>query len=207
MTPRPLLVLPVLLAALTACSGSDGSPEPSPPVSASPSPSVQPSLSPSLLAPASPSPAASPVASASPSVIALPFCRTSQLRLSIGGSEGAAGTQYQPLVLTNQGGTCTLHGYPGVSFLDSSGRQIGSPAEMRRAATPRVVLRPGGRAIATLSIATAANYADSVCRPQQAARVRVYPPGQRAALTAADPVAVCAAPGTGQLHIEPVQRG
>jgi len=147
------------------------------------------------------------VVSASPSVIALPFCRTAQLRLSVGGSEGAAGTQYQPLVLTNTGGVCTLHGYPGVSFLDASGRQIGSPAAERRAATPRVVLRAGGRAIATLSIATAANYADSVCRPQQASRVRVYPPGQRASLTAADPVGVCAAPGTGQLHIEPVQRG
>jgi hypothetical protein len=140
-------------------------------------------------------------------VIALPFCRTSQLRLTVGTAEGAAGSQYQPLVLTNSGGSCTLHGYPGVSFLDASGRQIGEPAVMTRAATPRVVLRPGGRAMATLSIATAANYSDSACRPQQAARVRVYPPGQRAALTAADAVGICAAPGTGQLHIEPVQRG
>jgi hypothetical protein len=61
--------------------------------------------------------------------------------------------------------------------------------------------------MATLSIATAANYPDSVCRPQQASRVRVYPPGQRAFLTAVDPVAVCSAPRTGQLHVEPVQRG
>jgi hypothetical protein len=35
----------------------------------------------------------------------------------------------------------------------------------------------------------------------------VYPPGQRASLTAADPMAICAAPRTGQLHIEPMQRG
>jgi len=148
-----------------------------------------------------------PRASASPSVVALPFCRTEQLVLSIGPSEGAAGTQYQPLVLTNRLATCTLHGYPGVSFLDAAGRQIGSPAQMTPAATHRVVLRPGERAIAMLSIAQAANYADSVCRPQQASRVRVYPPGQRGFLTTPDPVAICAAPGTGQLHTGPVEHG
>jgi hypothetical protein len=137
----------------------------------------------------------------------LPSCATAQLRLTVSDAEGAAGTEYQALVLTNRGGACTLRGYPGVSFLDARGRQIGSPAERTGEPRHRVTLRPGGSAHAQLAIARAANYADSVCEPAQAARVRVYPPGQRAALTAADPVLVCSAPGTGQLHVSPVQPG
>lgn len=195
------LALLVLAGALTGCSGSSSGP-PSPSPSASPLPSAVPtSAAPSLL----PSPSASATAGPVPSsAAALPFCTTAHLRLSLGAQQGAAGTTYQPLVLTNTGAPCTLHGYPGVSFLDASGRQIGSPAEYSPGPSPRVLLRTGGSANALLGIAQAGNYPDSVCRPRGAERVRVYPPGERVPLAVADEVQVCSVPGTHQLHVKPV---
>lgn len=134
-------------------------------------------------------------------------CPTSQLTLSLGPIQGAAGTEYQPLRLRNRGRACTLTGYPGVSMLAADGHQIGVPAERAGPAARAVRLEAGGLATAVLSVANAGAFPDSACRPQQSSRVRVYPPGQRSALTVADAVAVCSASGSRQLHIAPVQPG
>ncbi|MCU1672437.1 MAG: hypothetical protein JWN77_550 [Frankiales bacterium] len=114
---------------------------------------------------------------------------------------------YQLLVLTNQGATCSLRGFPGLSFLDAAGRQVGSPAAMSSAPRRRVLLRPGGSATAQLAIRTARNYPDSDCAPRPATRLRVYPPGQRVPLTAADPADVCSVRTARQLTVGPVSPG
>jgi hypothetical protein len=134
-------------------------------------------------------------------------CRSAQLRLSIGSTEGGAGQFHQRLVLTNRGALCSLHGYPGVSFLGEDGGQLGDPAAMNQASVRRVFLPPGKSASAVLTYSNAGAFPDSSCRPEQANRVRVYPPGERAALLAADSVLVCSAHGSGQLHIDPVEPG
>jgi hypothetical protein len=139
--------------------------------------------------------------------VALPVCRSASLRLSLGRTDGGAGQFHQPLILTNRGAPCTLHGYPGVSFLDAAGRQLGSPAEMTPAPVKRILLPTGGSASAVLAYSNAEAYPDSTCRPAEAARVRVYPPGERVPLTVPDEVLVCAAPGSHQLHIEPMVAG
>lgn len=118
--------------------------------------------------------------------------------------DGGAGQFHQPLVLTNRGGPCSLLGYPGVSFVDGAGRLLGSPADESTGPVRRVLLVPGGSATAVLTYSNAGAFPDSTCRPQQADRVRVYPPGDRVALLVADPILVCSAPGSGQLHIGPV---
>lgn len=199
-TVRPLATLLVVLAAGTACSsGSSPSPSPLPSPSEAASPSPLPSPSPVT---------ASPSAAPSPTVAALPACRTAQLRLSLGTTQGGAGQFHQPLVLTNTGARCSLYGYPGVSFLDAAGRQLGSPAEAEPGTRKTlVVLAAGGAASAALTYSNAGAYPDSTCRPQEAATVRVYPPGERAALTTPDKVLVCSAPGSHQLRIGPVAAG
>jgi uncharacterized protein DUF4232 len=75
---------------------------------------------------------------------------------------------------------CTLAGYPGVSFLDAAGRQVGEPAQ--RSATggapSTVTVAPGQTAYAALGVVDpgVAN-----CTPATASAVRVYPPGETTA--------------------------
>src|SRR5213076_519290 len=111
-------------------------------------------------------------------------CSSGQLRLSVQEGDSGAGQSHQRLVLTNGGARCSLHGYPGVSFVDAAGRQLGSPAGQSPGQVRRVFLAPGKAAAATLTYSNAGAFPDSSCRPQQANRVRVYPPGERVALLA-----------------------
>ena len=61
----------------------------------------------------------------------VPACTAGDLGVWVAADQGdgAAGTAYVPLEFTNLSHhTCTLHGFPGVSAISSSGRQLGSPA-------------------------------------------------------------------------------
>lgn len=111
----------------------------------------------------------------------------------------AAGTAYWALDLQNTGtAPCTLTGYPGVSFTDAGGRQLGLPAT-RTPGPPvaRVTVAPGGYAHADVGVPNPANFqtgpdpSSSSCHPAQTSLVRVYPPGQRAALTAPLATSIC----------------
>jgi hypothetical protein len=107
-----------------------------------------------------------------------PMCATSQLTASLGGSEGAAGSLFRNLVLTNHSGTtCHLTGFPGVSLLDAGGKQIGQPAAREHEGYQPVVLKPGGSASDTIHTV---NHMGS-CLPTSTS-LRVYPPGNRASL-------------------------
>ena len=111
-----------------------------------------------------------------------PACRTRQLAGSIntkGG--GAAGSLYVRLVLRNVSGrACHTGGFPGVSYVgDGNGTQIGAPADRVYRGRPRtLVVRPGGRLVATLREVDARNYPARVCRPRSTDGLRVYPPNQ-----------------------------
>lgn len=182
----------------------DDSPTPDQSGAAGSTPSAEPSAGPS----AGTSATSGPETAATPAPAAAGAgCPASQLTLSLGPVQGAAGTEYQPLRLRNRGPACTLIGYPGVSLLAADGHQIGGPAE--RAGPPAVPVRlpTGGTATAVLSIANAGAFPEAACRPQQASTVRVYPPGQRLALTAPDPVTACSRSSSHQLHIAPMQAG
>jgi len=125
-------------------------------------------------------------------------CATSALTITFGSPNGTAGAIHYTLTFHNAGSTsCTLYGFPGVSFLASGGSQIGVPA-----------LRQGGASPTTVTLAAGADAYSSVavtdpgippCTSQATAtQVRVYPPGQtQAALVAASPgVDVCSSPNT-----------
>jgi hypothetical protein len=132
--------------------------------------------------------AAPAIASAPPAQApATPMCTTSQLTASLGGSDAAAGNLYTYLVLTNHGSTtCHLTGYPGVSLLDSAGRQIGEPADREPSRYAPVVLKPGASASDTIHTA---NHMGT-CLPTSA-KIRIYPPGNTASTVIAGKIANC----------------
>jgi hypothetical protein len=107
-------------------------------------------------------------------------CLSSNLTLTLGDGQGTAGTTYQPIVFTNHGSAaCELHGYPGVSFVDSSGALIGKPASEDAGKVKTIVLAAGaGQANALLREPDPGNFPVSSCHEATTDRLRAYPPGE-----------------------------
>ncbi|GAB3489618.1 DUF4232 domain-containing protein [Amycolatopsis cihanbeyliensis] len=106
------------------------------------------------------------------------FCRSNELKLSIGKGEGAAGTVYRPLQFTNTSDRmCVLHGYPGVSYVaGDDGHQVGPAAYRDGEKGAPVSLRPGEVAHAPVGFVQVRNYAQEECKPVPVRGLRVYPP-------------------------------
>jgi Protein of unknown function (DUF4232) len=152
----------------------------------------------SAASPAAPAPGGS-AAATSATAQATPAetqCDSGTLRPSLTSMGAAAGTAYYALRLTNtSGGTCTLYGYPGVSFASEvGGQQIGSAAT-RNPLYPVTAVRVAANATAnaTLGIAAAANYPAARCHPATAHALRVFPPGQTAAVYVRQSFPACSA--------------
>lgn len=124
-----------------------------------------------------------------------PACTSADLQASLGGGAGAGMSQnHTGLQLRNTGSSpCTLYGYPGVSWVrGASGIQTGAAAV--RQADPSgtettVTLAPGAVASAPLDIVDAAVIPPSECKPVAVRGLRIYPPGQKAALFLSLPTA------------------
>lgn len=124
-------------------------------------------------------------------------CPTSALSASLTNTQGTAGTSYSHLVLRNASTrACTLAGYPGVSFIDASGHQIGAAVPRSAGSAIVVTLAPDGSAGAVFALHDA--YVGSVpdCQPTNVTGLRIYPPDQTASLTLPNPFRVCANPTT-----------
>jgi Protein of unknown function (DUF4232) len=115
---------------------------------------------------------------------AVPRCTTAELRATLGDGDAGAGSTYRPLLFTNTGGrTCELRGFPGVSYVTGDGgEQVGPAAAESGQRGDQVVLRPGGQAAAVVQFVQVANFDAAVCRPTPVRGLRVYPPGDTAAL-------------------------
>lgn len=138
-----------------------------------------------------------------------PRCATSGLVvwLDTQGS-GAAGSVYYRLEFTNLSGrACTLSGYPGVSAVGLSSRQIGRSASREGGSKARTVtLANGATATASLRIVEAGNFPSSSCRQAKAAGLKVYPPNQSAAKTVPFPFEACSRSGPTFLSVGPVRQ-
>ena len=156
--------------------------------------------------------AASPIATASRArTAAVPACTTSGLVIWLNTmGNGAAGSIYYTLEFTNLSGhTCTLSGYPGVSAVDLSGHQLGSPGG-RDSFSPAhtVTLAASGAhqtATATLRIVEAGNFPSSACGMRTAAGIRVYPPNQTASRVVPFPFSACSHTGPAILMVRVVR--
>jgi hypothetical protein len=201
-----LLVVPLLSAGLLAAGCAASSSTSSPPAAAGGGASSSSSSSPSTgggtsaggssTGAAASSPAASSGATGTVAASGgAPACTSAHLTASLGGGAGAGMSQnHTGLQLRNTGSTtCTLYGYPGVSWVrGSAGTQTGAAAT--RQADPNgtekvVTLAPGALASAPLDIVDAAVIPPSECKPVAVRGLRIYPPGQQAALFLSLPTA------------------
>lgn len=130
-------------------------------------------------------------------------CLTSQLKGSLTNPNGAAGSIYYQLVLTNTSSTtCVLDGYPGVSFVTGNhGQQVGAPAARAPGAVSPVTLTSGASSSASLQITDANNFAP--CGITATDGLRVYPPNQQASLLIVHNDQTCSDPSKVTLHVSP----
>ncbi|MDK1328704.1 DUF4232 domain-containing protein [Arthrobacter sp. zg-Y1143] len=186
------------LLALLALSGSalagcgsrddDGGGDATASSSASPSASATPTVG------ATPAPATSPAGTGGAAATGPALCTADMLSGTVEDIPGgaSAGGVARALVLTNAsgGGACTMMGYPGVSYLDAAGQQVGAAAGRLDdvAATP-VTLEPGQSAAAELRETVAQKYGE--CQVQDTASLLVYPPEDTTSLTVAYPSTGC----------------
>ncbi|HTX84569.1 MAG TPA: DUF4232 domain-containing protein, partial [Streptosporangiaceae bacterium] len=149
--------------------------------------------------PSSPAPAA-------PASSGTSQCTTADLRLTVGASNGAAGTIYYPLDFTNASSSaCTMYGYPGVAFVSSpGGSQVGAAAG-RSSTTPALVtLEPAATAHATLAVSDVLIGNNCVGHQVQVSWVQVYPPDQYSALFAPLSRQGCADQSLVTMHVNTV---
>jgi hypothetical protein len=123
-------------------------------------------------------------------------------------SQGAAGTTYQVIALTNtSNATCTLYGYPGVSFVTGAGgAQVGLPATKDPVvAKALVTLAPGGVAAFLLGIHDVG--AIPSCHVTSVDWLRIYPPGDYGSVTVKDPTQACTNSKLSITTVSPVRAG
>lgn len=114
-----------------------------------------------------------------------------------------------PIVFTNTGSTpCGIEGYPGVSFVNSGGQQIGAAAVRGSGGTQgpvQLTLPAGGSASAALQIADPGAMS---CKTETPSSLRVYPPNETKSVDVPyKSYAACQDKSIRQLHIQPVVSG
>jgi hypothetical protein len=116
------------------------------------------------------------------SIPPIPACRTNVLTAHVTGPLGAAGTFTFQLVFRNIGSVpCSMGGFPGVSFVDKVGKQIGAAVARQHSFGGTVIVPPGGELGASLATHST-DSAPSDCKPASASGLRVFPPDQTVSL-------------------------
>jgi hypothetical protein len=194
------LVGGAMLAALVTGCGGEGPGGPAEPTATPPSTPATGAV-PSTTAPAS-SPAPPPAGSGE--------CTVADLTLTLGASEGTAGTTYRALVFANAGGrVCTIQGFPGVSFVaGEDGHQVGEAAVRVGEKGPVITLTPGATATAPLGFVNVGNFDPADCVPTPVRGLRVYPPHDTASeFVLFDTTACAGTPPSNHLTVRTVHEG
>jgi len=136
-------------------------------------------------------------------------CHTGALTLSLGAGEGAAGTAYVPLVFKNVSGrTCTLFGFPGVSWVaGDDGHQVNVPFARTGAAKSTVTLAAGAVAHATLATHDVGFYDVAQCKPVSVRGLRVYPPDETKSIFVPLATKACSVNGVNNGTVAPIAKG
>lgn len=183
---------------------------------ASPTGSAAAPVSSSATATSTPSGAASGSSSSAPSTPAASGsaagpaeCSTGDLAFSLGSTEGAAGSTYYRLRMTNASSRpCRTGGYGGVSLVSGGdGTQVGAAATREhRGKVVAFLLPPRGHATATLQVVQAGNYPRAKCRPTPTDGLRVYPPNEtRSTFVRVDGILGCRSRSVHLLSLTPYQ--
>lgn len=110
---------------------------------------------------------------------AVPSCSSSQVRVWLGlpGDAGAGSVVYELQISNVSKSRCSLFGFPGVSAVNSKGKQLGSAAARDHTfAATTVTLLPGRTAHFVLKITNVLNFPPATCKPVNAVGLRVFPP-------------------------------
>ncbi len=105
-----------------------------------------------------------------------PSCRSAQLAARVGVPQGAAGTIFYPLVLTNRGATCVLWGLPHVQPVGRAPhRPVGPPARNASVGQfpARHTLVHGASVASAFGVSEVGNYPPARCRAAPASGVVV----------------------------------
>jgi hypothetical protein len=215
-----LLAAPLLLAA--GCSSSSGTPTASPATAPATSPAGEPSdgagAAPATSAAGDPSDGAggAPATSTGAGGGAAPTkpastsrCRTGDLKLSVGEGDGAAGTTYAPLIFKNVSDhTCTLSGFPGVSWVTGNdGHQVNVPFARADAAQSTATLAAGAVGHATLATHDVSFYDAAQCKPVSVRGLRVYPPDESKSIFVPLAAKACSVNGINKGTVSPIAKG
>jgi hypothetical protein len=112
-------------------------------------------------------------------------CQSGDLKVTLGNGNAAAGTTFYEILFTNDSATtCTLYGFPGVSFTgETYAVQVGPAATRNHAIQPSLVtLAPSAVASAEISVVDAQNYPPGPCGLTTASGILVYPPNLTASV-------------------------
>jgi hypothetical protein len=120
-------------------------------------------------------------------------CTTENLKLTAGQQNGAAGTIYQHMALTNTGKkSCTMAGYPTAFLFGNDGYALGNSAAAQAQPAPAVItLAPGETAHTVLGYPQAGNFPPGQCTAAKSTSLKLYPPSSITPLTTSLEVAWC----------------
>ncbi|MGH9021008.1 MAG: DUF4232 domain-containing protein [Acidimicrobiales bacterium] len=107
-------------------------------------------------------------------------CTPSQISVSLGHSNGAAGTIYYPIVFTNTGATCVIWGLPHIQPVAGSPRVALGPAahsESMGEMPARHTISKGQSVSVDFGVTESGNFTASTCVAKNATGVRVFIPG------------------------------
>jgi hypothetical protein len=137
-------------------------------------------------------------------------CHTADLKVTIAPDEGggAAGTEFEAVVFTNKSArTCTLYGYPGVSFVTGdNGTQVNDAFTRTDGEKKTISLAPGAAAHASIGLPSVANFVAATCKPIAVRGFRVYPPDETAAVFVSAAQQACSTKGQGVGQVLPITR-
>jgi hypothetical protein len=115
-------------------------------------------------------------------------CTTADLSAKVGQVDAGAGQRQAPLVLTNHSGhTCQTEGYVGLQLMTAGGKKLPTKAARVSGKTPLVTLKPGQKAVSTMSWTVIASGNEPVDGPCEGtpSDLLVIPPNQTTQTAAA----------------------
>ncbi len=133
-------------------------------------------------------------------------CYVGELTVWLGlPGNGAAGSTYYPLEISNiSNQTCSLYGFPGVSALNASGKQLGSAAgRLTGYPVGLITLAPYQTAHVNLQVVDVGVYPPSKCGPASAVALRVFAPGDYGSIRFPFSFRACAKAGPTFLYVTP----
>lgn len=146
-----------------------------------------------------------PSADAVSSRATAPACTVSGTKVSFHPGQGAAGSVYGQIRVTNTSkATCMVRGHGGVSYVGyGDGGQVGAAADQTAAKVKTVSLKPGGTAHDQVRMVEEGNYSPRTCGPTDVDGFRVYLPGEVNAQFIAHRTIGCSNPKVHLLSVEP----